>query len=144
MQIPILNGIYTNGIGDFRVQYPRNMVPIIQKQGISEGYFRPGDGIVELGTGPGVDRGAINWNGLLYRVMGTKLVSISSTNVVTEIGDVGGTGQVTFDYSFDYLAVASSGKLFLYKPSTGLQQITDPDLGTVVDFVWVEIGRAHV
>jgi len=138
MQIPILNGIYTNGIGDFRVQYPRNMVPIIQKQGISEGYFRPGDGIVELGTGPGTDRGAINWNGLLYRVMGTKLVSISSTNVVTEIGDVGGTGHVTFDYSFDYLAVASSGNLFLYKPDTGLQQVSDSDLGTVVDFVWVD------
>jgi hypothetical protein len=70
--------------------------------------------------------------------MGTKLVSISSTNVVTVIGDVGGTGQVTFDYSFDYLAVASGGNLFLYRPSTGLQQVTDPDLGTVVDVVWVD------
>jgi hypothetical protein len=57
---------------------------------------------------------------------------------VTVIGDVGGTGQVTFDYSFDYLAVASGGNLFLYRPSTGLQQVTDPDLGTVVDVVWVD------
>jgi hypothetical protein len=65
-------------------------------------------------------------------------VSISSTNVVTVIGDVGGTGQVTFDYSFDYLAIASGGRLFLYRPSTGLQQVTDPDLGTVVDVVWVD------
>jgi hypothetical protein len=70
--------------------------------------------------------------------MGTKLVSISSLNVVTVIGDVGGTGQVTFDYSFDYLAIASGGNLFLYRPSTGLQQVTDPDLGTVVDVVWVD------
>jgi hypothetical protein len=114
------------------------MVPVILKSGISDGYFRPADGIVSLGTGPGIDRGAIEWNGLLYRVMGTKLVSISSTNVVTVIGDVGGTGQVTFDYSFDYLAVASGGSLFLYRPSTGLQQVTDPDLGTVVDVVWVD------
>lgn len=138
MQIPILNGIYTNGIGDFRVEYPRNMVPILQKEGISDGYFRPADGLVALGAGPGIDRGAINWNGLLYRVMGTKLVSISSNNIVTVIGDVGGTGQVTLDYSFDYLAVASSGKFFLYKPSAGLQQVTDPDLNTVLDFVWVD------
>lgn len=138
MQIPILSGIYTNGIGDFRVEYPRNMVPVIQKEGISDGYFRPADGIVALGAGPGIDRGAISWNGLLYRVMGTKLVSISSTNVVAVIGDVGGTGLVTFDYSFDYLAVASSGKFFLYKPATGLQQVTDVDLGTVLDFVWVD------
>jgi hypothetical protein len=114
------------------------MIPVIFKSGISDGYFRPADGIVSLGTGPGINRGGIEWEGLLYRVMGTKLVSISSTNVVTVIGDVGGTGQVTFDYSFDYLAVASSGNLFLYRPSTGLQQVTDPDLGTVVDVVWVD------
>lgn len=138
MQIPILNGIYTNTAGDFRVEYPRNMVPVILESGISKGYFRPADGIVSLGAGPGIDRGGIEWNGLLYRVMGTKLVSISSTNVVTVIGDVGGTGQVTFDYSFDYLAIASGGNLFLYRPSTGLQQVTDVDLGTVVDVVWVD------
>lgn len=138
MQVPILNGIYTNTAGDFRVEYPRNMVPIALKEGISDGYFRPADGIVGLGNGPGIDRGAIEWNNLLYRVMGTKLVSISSTNAVTVIGDVGGTGQVTFDYSFDYLAIASGGNLFLYRPSTGLQQVTDPDLSTVVDVVWVD------
>lgn len=138
MQVPILNGIYTDTAGDFRVEYPRNMVPVILKSGISDGYFRPADGIVSLGTGPGIDRGGIEWEGLLYRVMGTKLVSISSTNVVTVIGDVGGTGQVTFDYSFDYLAIASGGNLFLYRPSTGLQQVTDPDLGTVFDVVWVD------
>ena len=66
MQIPILSGIYTSGIGDFRVEYPRNMVPVVLKEGISDGYFRPADGIVALGAGPGIDRGAINWNGLLY------------------------------------------------------------------------------
>jgi hypothetical protein len=138
MQIPILNGIYTDTAGDFRVEYPRNMVPVVLKSGISEGYFRPADGIVSLGTGPGADRGGIEWEGLLYRVMGTKLVSISDTNAVTVIGDVEGSGQVTFDYSFDYLAIASSGNLFLYRPSTGLQQVTDPDLGTVIDVVWVD------
>ena len=138
MQVPILNGIYTNTAGDFRVEYPRNMVPVVLETGISKGYFRPADGIVGLGNGPGIDRGAIEWNNVLYRVMGTKLVSISSTNVVTVIGDVGGTGQVTFDYSFDYLAIASGGNLFLYRPSTGLQQVTDPDLSTVVDVVWVD------
>ena len=138
MQVPILNGIYTSTAGDFRVEYPRNMIPVILKSGISDGYFRPADGIVSLGNGPGIDRGGIEWQGIVYRVMGTKLVSISSTNVVVVIGDVGGTGQVTFDYSFDYLAVASSGKLFLYRPSTGLQQVTDPDLGTVIDVVWVD------
>jgi hypothetical protein len=138
MEIPILNGIYTNTAGDFRVEYPRNMIPVILDSGISKAYLRPADGIVGLGSGPGIDRGGIEWNNVLYRVMGTKLVSISSTNIVTVIGDVGGEGNVTFDYSFDYLGVASGGKLYLYRPSTGLQQITDVDLGTVIDFVWVD------
>lgn len=107
MQIPILSGIYADGSPNFRTSYPKNMVPVPKENGISKGYLRPGEGIVELGNGPGISRGAINWNGELYRVMGTSLVSISGSNVVTVIGDVGSGGRVTFDYGFTYLAVTS-------------------------------------
>ena len=137
MQIPILSGIYTDEVSDFRTSYPRNLIPVPKESGISKGYLRPSDGIVSNGAGPGVGRGGINWNDALYRTMGTKLVSIDSSGVVTTIGDVGGSGQVTLDYSFDYLAVASSGNFYLWDGAT-LQQNTDPDLGTVVDFVWVD------
>lgn len=137
MQIPILNGIYTDENSDFRTSYPRNMVPVPQPQGISTGYLRPADGVVQIGTGPGIDRGAINWNGVCYRVMGTKLVSVDSSGTVTTLGDVGGSGQVTLDYSFDRLAIASSGNLFYWNGST-LTQVTDADLGTVVDLLWVD------
>lgn len=137
MQVPILNGIYTDGVSDFRTLYPRNMVPVPKQQGISEGYLRPAEGIVEFGTGPGVDRGAINWNGACYRVMGTKLVRIASDGATTVLGDVGGTGQCTLDYSFDRLAISSGGKLFYWKDNV-LSQVTDADLGTVVDFLWVD------
>jgi hypothetical protein len=113
------------------------MIPVPKATGISQGYLRPAEGIVESGTGPGVNRGGIYWNDLLYRVMGTKLVSIASDNTVTEIGDVGGTGRVTFDYGFTYLAIASNNNLFLYDGTT-LTQVTDPDLGTVLDVVWVD------
>lgn len=137
MQIPILSGIYADGSPNFRTSYPKNMVPVPKENGISKGYLRPGEGIVEAGTGPGISRGAINWNGELYRVMGTKLVSISSSNVVTEIGDVGAGGRVTFDYGFTYLAVTSGGRLYLYDGTT-LTQVTDPDLGVALDVVWVD------
>ena len=132
-----MNGIYADTSPDFRTSYPRNLVPVPTDTGLNQGYLRPADGIVELGTGPGVNRGGIFWNGLLYRVMGTKLVSISSANVVTTIGDVGGTGRVTFTYGFTYLAIASGQDLFLYDGTT-LTQNTDPDLGTVLDVVWVD------
>lgn len=137
MQIPILNGIYTNEVSDFRTIYPRNLIPVPKKQGISEGYLRPADGIVAFGTGPGTDRGGINWQGVCYRVMGTKLVSINDVGGVSVLGDVGGSDQVTFDYSFDNLAITSAGDLFYYDGST-LTQVTDPDLGIVIDFLWVD------
>lgn len=139
MQIPILSGIFTDNGPDLRTSYPVNLVPTPKQSGISNGYLRPGDGIVANGTGPGADRGGINWQGQLYRVMGTKLVEISSAGVVTILGDVGGPeGElVTFDYSFDLLAIASGGRLYYWDEVT-LAQVTDPDLGIVLDVVWVD------
>lgn len=136
-QIAILSGIYSDAAADWRTSYPVNLIPVPKEQGISNGYLRPADGIVLQGAGPGIDRGGINWKGTYYRVMGTKLVSISSVGVVTLIGDVGGSGQVTFDYSFDRLAIASGGALY-YLIGTTLTRVTDPDLGHVIDVVWVD------
>jgi hypothetical protein len=139
MQIPILSGIYTDNGPDLRTSYPVNLVPVPKQSGISAGFLRPGDGIVANGTGPGTDRGGINWRGKCYRVMGTKLVEVASNGAVTVLGDVGGptNGLVTFDYSFDQLAIASGGRLY-YWDETTLTQVTDPDLGTVLDVVWVD------
>lgn len=136
-QIPIINGIYTDQNADFRTSYPRNMVPVPKEQGISEGYLRPADGIIALGTGPGLDRGGINWNGICYRVMGTSFVRVAANGVATSYGDVGGSGQVSMDYSFDRLAIASGGKLYYFYNET-LHPVTDPDLGLVLDVLWVD------
>jgi hypothetical protein len=139
MQIPILSGIYTDNTPELRTAYPVNLVPVPKQSGISNGFLRPGDGIVANGTGPGADRGGINWLGSLYRVMGTKLVEIDSAGTVTTLGDVGGpvTELVTFDYSFNELAIASGGRLY-YWDGSALAQVTDPDIGVVLDVVWVD------
>lgn len=137
VQIPILNGIYTDNGPDIRTSYPVNLIPVPTTSGISAGYLRPADGLVTFGAGPGIDRGGINWRGECYRVMGTSLVKIALDGSVSVLGDVGGEGLVTFDYSFDKLAVASSGSLYYYNGAT-LTRVTDPDLGTVNDFVWVD------
>ena len=137
MQVPIISGIYASGLSpDFRTAYPRNLVPVPKQQGISNGYLRPADGIVQNGTGQGVDRGGINWNGVLYRVSGTSLIRVDSAGAVTVLGNVGGTRPVTMDYSFDRLAIASGGKLYYWNGGT-LSQVTDADLGTVVDMRWI-------
>ena len=137
MQIPIINGIYTNESSDIRMQYPRNLMPIAQPNGINNGYLRPADGIQNFTNTGGTDRGGINWNGTLYRVINEYLTSISNTGAITNIGIVGGSEQVSFAYSFDRLAVASNNNLF-YWDGTTFQQVTDPDLGTVLDVVWVD------
>lgn len=138
VQIPLLSGIYANEKPDLRTSYPVNCVPVPKSSGISEGYLRPGDGIVGHGTGPGIARGGINWNGTCFRVMGSKLVTVDAAGTVVTIGDVGTDGKpVSLDYGFTYLAIGSAGNLFLYDGST-LTQVTDPDLGTVVDMVWID------
>ena len=138
MQIPILNGIYAGSEPELRTSYPVNMVPVPKQSGISNGFLRPADGLVSEGSGPGIDRGGINWNGTCYRVMGTKLVTVAANGAVVILGDVGGpiNGLVSMDYSFDRLAIASGGRLYYWNGS--LTQVTDPDLGTVLDVVWVD------
>lgn len=139
MQIPILNGIYTDNGPDLRTSYPVNLIPVPKQSGISNGFLRPADGIVANGSGPGIDRGGINWQGVCYRVMGTKLVTVASNGAVTELGDVGGPvdSLVTMDYSFDRLAIASGGRLYYWDGVT-LTQVTDTDLGVVLDVAWVD------
>jgi hypothetical protein len=143
MQIPILSGIYADSTPELRTAYPVNMVPVPISSGISNGFLRPGDGIVANGTGPGVDRGGINWNGDCYRVMGTKLVEIDSAGTVTVLGDVGGptTQLVTFDYSFNELAVTSGGFIYFWNGTT-LTQANYPlvTIGPIIDFCFID-GR---
>lgn len=136
MQVNILSGIYSSADADYRTKYPRNMVPIPLAQGISSGYLRPADGIKLFGVGPGIDRGAIKWNGSMYRVMGSSLVRIDADGSSTTLGDVGAGGQVRLDYSFDVLAIASAGSLYYWDGST-LAKVIDADLGLVVDMMWI-------
>ncbi len=133
--IPIISGIGTNG-ADFTTSFPVNMVPVPKVTGISEGYLRPAEGIVEVATGPGLNRGGYRWRDVHYRVMGTSLVSISRDGVVLTIGTIAGDDWVTFAESFTYLAINGGGRLYLYNGGT-LTQVTDPDLGSSLDVVWV-------
>lgn len=139
MQIPIINGIYSDESSDYRISYPVNMRPVVQDTGISTGYLRPVEGATLEGSmGPGRSRAAINWKDVHYRVMGSKLCSIDSSGAITILGDVGDDGnQASMTYSFDLLAVASNGNLFYYDGSS-VTQVTDVNLGTVIDVVWVD------
>lgn len=141
MQIPILQSVFTDSTADFRTSMPVNVVPVPKDTGISKGYLRTADGLTEFATGPDKDRGGINWRETCYRVMGTKLVSVDQGGAVTVLGDVGAgtvalSDRVSMDYSFDRLAIASGGRLY-YWDGTTLTQVTDPDLGIVLDVMFL-------
>lgn len=129
------------------------MMPVAMDTGISSGYLRPADGVsyidsTELGFGD--DRGAINWNGRQYRLSGSKLCYVDSNGVFTEIAQnpgsfpIAGIDRATMTYSFDYLAVAAGNNLYLYGgpdavfPGNRVQQVTDSDLGTVLDVIFID------
>lgn len=138
MQIPIINGIYSDNTPDLRTSYPRNLVPVPKVSGISSGYLRQAEGLVSQGIGPGISRGGINWNGSLYRVMGDSLVVIGSSGAVqTKATGLPGSGDVRMTYSFDRLAMAIDGGLF-YFDGTTLTSVPDVDLGVVKDLIWVD------
>lgn len=136
-QIPILQGIFADSTSQLRASLPRNRIPVPTQSGISTGYLGPGFGIDTFATGPGIDRGSINWNGKMYRVMGSKLLRIEPSGAFTTLGDVGSDGQpVTLDYSFDRLSIASNKRLYYWDGAT-LQQVTDVDLGPVLDQMFI-------
>lgn len=135
--IPLLSGIASNNMAEFKRFYPENLEPIILDSKISKGQFRSAAGARSFGIGPGIDRGGVFWSDVLYRVMGTKLVAVSPTGVVTALGDVGTGGPVNLDYGFDRLAINSGNRLY-YWDGTALTQVTDVDLGPVYDMMWVD------
>lgn len=136
MKIPLLGATYADESADFRSLLPRNQIPVPKQQGISQGYYRPADGITQFATGVGGDRGGVNWNGVCYRVSGSQLVRVDEDGTVTPCGDVGAGGQVAWAMSFDRLGIASGGSLYYWNGST-LLRVTDPDIGTVLDVEWM-------
>lgn len=135
--IPLLSGITAKETAEFVTSLPVNLEPIVVDSGISKGQLRSASGATTWAQGPGPDRGGILFNNVVHRVMGTNLVSVSQAGVVTVLGNVGGSDAVTLDYGFGRLAIASNGNLF-YWDSVTLTQVTDPDLGTVVDMKWFD------
>jgi hypothetical protein len=138
--VPILKGLVASDDADFMSSLPVNYEPVVQQTGIAAGYLRAVPGIAQIAAPAlGAGRGGIIWNGIQYRVMGSSLVQVVGSTV-TVLGDVGDNGlPVSLDFSFDLLAIASNGDLFYWDGST-LKQVTDPDLGLVLDVMYLD-GR---
>lgn len=137
MRLPMISGVVADGTAEFGTSYPLNLEVVAVDNKIASAQFRATAGAIPFATGPGVDRGGINWNGILYRVMGTKLVQVSEGGSISILGDVGGSGPVTCDIAFQHMIVRSSDQLYYWDGAT-LTHVTDTDLGPVVDMLWID------
>ncbi len=145
--IPILNGIYATPLADYAISFPRNLEPVITATGFSAGFLHAVDGVTQIslnvpdeGALPsGPDRGSIVYKGDQYRVIGDSLWKINAlTGEAINCGVVETNGlPVSMDFSFDLLGIASNEKLWYWDGST-VQQVTDPDLGVVLDLLWID------
>lgn len=141
-QISILSGITGDAGVDIRASYPVNLIPVPKESGVSSGYLRTAEGISRFDAGnpavTGRGRGSILWNDVAYWVIGSTLCAVKGTGEVVALGDVGDDGKdVSFAYSFDQLAIASSRSLYYFKDGSPAR-VTDPDLGVVIDVVWMD------
>lgn len=141
-QISILSGITADSGVDLKSSFPINMIPVPRETGVSAGYLRTAEGLTRFDRGnvavTGRGRGNIIWNGVLYWVFGSSLCTVDANGTLKIIGSVNDNGlDVSFTYSFDRLAVASSNGLFYYKDGI-LTQVSDVDLGNVIDVVWMD------
>jgi hypothetical protein len=137
MRLPLVSGITADTTAEFVQSFPVNLEVVAVDSKIAKAQFRMTSGAITLGAGPGVDRGGINWKEVLYRVMGTSLVRVAPDGTATILGDVGGSGPVTFDIAFQHLIVRSSDQLY-YWDDTTLTHVTDTDLGPVFDMLWID------
>lgn len=135
--IPMLYGAKGSNSADFDVALPINLEPVPIQSGLSKGYFRTTAGARSVSTGPGSDRGAIVWNGQHIRVMGTSLVSVANDGTTTTLATIPGIGQVRLDYGFGRLGIVANKNLY-YWDGAALTQVTDTDLGPVIDMAWMD------
>lgn len=133
--VPILSGIVTDLGGDYRDYLPLNLVPVAVSNGISGGYLRPANGIVERGEGSGRARGATVWKDTLYVVQNGDFSSVASDGTVTRISNIQTGDRASLAGSFDHLAIATDGRLYLFD-GTSEQRVNDADLGEVIDVDW--------
>lgn len=137
MQVPIQSGVRSSKAG-YATTFPVNLQHEVRESGLSKGQLVTARGASVFATGPGKDRGGAVFRGTHYRVMGSKLVSVSDGGTITEIGDVGNDGRPAgFTQDFDRLAVRSAEGLY-YWDETTLLKVADFDLGKVLDATWMD------
>lgn len=131
---------------DYRDAIPVNMYAVAREILGASGYMLSFPGIdtdqrVEEGDPEITNCRGANYNerfGAQYRIIANKMYAITPTGPAVELGTIPGSKQVSMPYSFNTQAIIADNRMFLYDPTNGFRQITDPDLGNVIDGDWID------
>jgi len=131
---------------DYRDYLPENMSGVVRPILGADGYMLQQPGLTKYSDGVGLDRGGL-WNERLsnhFRVSGANpidggsLIEIDASGNTAILGAISGTDKVSMPYSFNTQGIVADGRFYLYDPSNGFREVTDPDLGDPIDCVWVD------
>lgn len=136
MLIPlnITGGSYESRSRPLSAQSTVNFYPELQDDPFTQSKYvlQPFPGYKIFGSSSGVDRGMLEHKGVLYKVSGTTLYSVSSTGTHTALGTVLGSGQCIMAGFGDYVEIATEqGKVYEYDLAT-VTENTNVNLETPV------------
>jgi hypothetical protein len=130
MKTPILGSAYLIRSPNAAANRMINLYPeIIPEGGKEPAYLQRCPGLKLLTTvGTGPIRGLYTHNDILYVISANEFYKVSSSLVITKIGDVTGTGPVSMADNGTQLFIACNPDGFIYNFDTlAFGQITDPD-----------------
>lgn len=137
--INLIKGDKIGSETDYRDALPVNMYGVARPMFGAAGYMIQYPGLTQYGTAVAADRGGV-WNerfAQLYRVSGGSFLSVDDSGGTSILGAVSGSENVALPYSFNTQGVVAGGNFYLYDSSLGFRQVTDPDLGSPIDCVWI-------
>ena len=138
--LTLIKGDKSGDDTEYRDFLPVNMSGVVRPMFGAAGYMLQQPGLTLHGAGVGVDRGGI-WNERLsthFRVSGSSLITVTATGQSATLGSVSGTGTASLPYSFNTQGVITGGKFWLYDATAGFREVTDTDLGSPIDGIWID------
>lgn len=140
MLIDLIKGDKVGSETDYRDALPENMYAVTRPMMGAAGYMLQHPGLTEYGTGVGPDRGGV-WNERLqnhFRVNGSQFLVVNEDGSNTRYGNIPETGPAAMPYSFNSQAIVAGGNYYLFDFNVGFRQVTDPDVGSPIDGVFID------
>lgn len=139
LPLQLLQGDKMGDETDYRDALAVNMSGILKPIFDAKGYMLQQPGLTQYGTGVGICRATFYNDRLscLFQVSGESFIDIDVDGATNTLGTVLGNDTATLGYSFDNQLILANKRYYLYNPSDGFREVTDPELGDPLDLVWI-------